>query len=145
MCLALLLLLACFMTRKDPVSVINDVYQFAVGNKAKITKNDAQWEVFLAEKDKKIDSLIIANHQLKKNQLPPTTTVVTTSPGLNVRSLPSPDSEVIARLSDGDTVDLLYKDNELLNLGGEVGYWVKVNYQDKSGFVFSNYLKHFIK
>lgn len=136
----ILLLLTSFFLEKDPKSVLNDIYQYALGNKEKITKNDHQWEVFLLEKDNHIDSLNSVIDSYKLRTIPEFAKVKTTSTGLNLRSLPSTDSDVIAKIPDGTEVQLYYRDNELSTIGSQSGYWVKVNFNDTVGFVFSTYL-----
>ncbi len=138
---ALLLLLTCFIVEKDPKSVLSDVYHYSLGHKDKITKNESQWEEFLIEKDSEIDSLTTALNYLKSRSIPEFAKVKTSSTGLNLRNLPSTDSEVIAKIPDGEMVKLYYKDTEVVNVGGESGYWVKIQYQDIVGFVFSTYLE----
>lgn len=131
---------ASIYSRKDPQSVLNDIYQYALGNKDKVTKNDKQWNQYLNLKDQEIDSLKNLIVQLRDQNLPDVATVTTTSTGLNLRLLPSIDSEVISKITDGTEVILFYRDNETLNIGGELGFWVKVSYNGKQGYVFSPYL-----
>lgn len=121
--------------------MLNDVYQYAMGHKDKITKNDKQWEDYLTKKDLKIDSLEAVINNFKSRSIPDFAKVKTSSTGLNLRSLPSTDSDVIAKIPDGESVKLYYKDTELVSVGGENGYWVKIQYQDIVGFVFSTYLE----
>ena len=132
--------LASFLLKKDPQSVLNDVYQYALGNKSKITKNEQQWEVYLAEKDYHIDSLNDVIESYKKRTIPEFAKVQTTSTGLNLRALPSTESDIIAKIPDGTEVELYYRDNELATIGSQSGYWVKINFNDTVGFVFSTYL-----
>ncbi len=136
----LVLLIVSFITVKPPQYVLNDLYQFALGEKDKISKNDSQWEVYLNQKDAKIDSLSRVIDHYRANQLPEKAKVKTTSTGLNLRSLPSTDSDVISKIPDGAEVQLFYKDDEVINIGGQSGSWVKIAYEGKKGFVFSTYL-----
>jgi hypothetical protein len=131
---------ASIYSRKDPQSVLNDIYQYALGNKAKVTKNDKQWNQYVNLKEQEIDSLKNLIVQLRDQNLPDVATVTTMSSGLNLRLLPSIDSEVISKITDGTEVILFYRDNETLNIGGELGFWVKVSYNGKQGYVFSPYL-----
>jgi uncharacterized protein YgiM (DUF1202 family) len=135
-----LLLLLCFYTKKDPQSVLNDIYQYALGNKDKITKNDKQWNDFLIKKDKNIDSLNNVISSFYENTIPDSANVVTSSTGLNMRKLPSTESVVISKIPDGTKVKLHYRDDQLLNIGGSEGFWVKISHANKSGYVFSTYL-----
>ena len=137
----ILLLIVSAYTRKDPQSVLSDMVQYALGNKDKISKNDQQWELYLSEKQKEIDSLNFIISDLNNQSLPSSAKVNTTSTGLNLRKLPSLDSDVISKIPNATDVRIYYRDNEIQTIGGETGFWVKISYEGKQGYVFSSYLE----
>lgn len=143
--LLLTLLVASGFLRKDPISVVKDIYNFALGRTESITKNDAQWEVFLAEKDKQIATLEQEIKDLKAKGTPPYAIVKTTDTGLNLRSLPSVNSDIVAKIANQEKVDILYIDNENVSLGGLSGNWVKIKTNGTQGFVFSSYLDYVLE
>lgn len=138
--LLLALLVASAFLRKDPISVVNDLYNFALGNTEKITKNDSQWEVYLAEKDNEIIKLEGKIKDLQSQKTPPYAKVKTSDTGLNLRSLPSTNSDIVTKIPNNQRIEVMYMDNETVELGSIAGSWVKVKYGESQGFVFSSYL-----
>lgn len=66
---------------------------------------------------------------------------VTAQPHLNVRSAPDVTGKVIVAVKNGETVKVLERVSSFQSVGGESGYWVKIEAQGKTGFVFDAYLE----
>lgn len=62
--------------------------------------------------------------------------------GMSIRSKPSATAEVIGKIPYGQQVQLLPDTGQLkpITTEGFEGFWYKVNYSGKTGFVVSNYL-----
>ncbi|MCR1795910.1 SH3 domain-containing protein, partial [Leptospira sp. id769339] len=62
---------------------------------------------------------------------------------VNLREKPSIKSKVIHIFRNEDELFILQYESKYENIAGQDGRWVKVNYQNKIGFVFSIFLKPF--
>ncbi len=75
--------------------------------------------------------------------------------GLNIRELPDTNSKIVAKIENGSKVVTLdyqdralpYSIEEIKKMSGAPnfkleGYWAKIQYGDKIGFVFDAYLSH---
>ena len=66
---------------------------------------------------------------------------VRAKPNLNIRSAPDVTGAVITKVDNGKVVKLLERVSSAQSVGGETGYWVKVEANGKIGFVFDAFLE----
>ncbi len=60
--------------------------------------------------------------------------------GLRMRALPSLKGSVVILIPKDSTVQVLEKNDKQVNIGGRIGYWYKVVWKEKTGWVFGGFL-----
>lgn len=124
---------------KSPTALLSDVYSWIVGETSSNPNKDQLYAI-IDQKIILIDSLSNKIEELQNKSPYRTAIVNTTANELNLRSQPNLSSEVVIKIPDSSAVKLLYFDEEVLVLDGETGKWCKINYADKEGWVWGNYL-----
>lgn len=69
--------------------------------------------------------------------------IVIAQPHLNMREKPNKNSEIIAQIPFWKKVEIYDGNNYIDTVNGITGYWYKAKYDNKEGFVWSQYLGNF--
>ena len=124
---------------KSPVATLADIYDWVIGQESRNPNKD-ELQSIIYDRDLRIDSLK-ADIQILENKNPYRTAIVNTSANsLNLRSDPNLKSDIVVRIPNESEVNILYYNEEVLVLEGESGQWCKIQYADKQGWVWGNYL-----
>ncbi|MEE9439593.1 MAG: SH3 domain-containing protein [Saprospiraceae bacterium] len=125
---------------KSPTEVITDSYNWVIcAEDANLSRKQLKKVIYKQEMN--VDSLQGVIDEMLAASPYRNAKVNTTANALNLRIDPNLSAEVVIRIPDSSIVKVLYFDEETLVLEGQTGKWCKIQYADKEGWVWGNYIE----